>query len=711
MFGVSLLSKINIKNGKFVIDGKNKFLFSAEIHYFRLNPEVWADRLVKIRDAGFDAVSFYVPWFWHEPTGGFFDFTGFSDSRRNLIFFLDMTSKLGLKVIFKPGPYVMSELKNEGLPGWLYSRIPHAIAKTLEGKPHPTRVFSYLHPDFLSYVELWYSQVAKIIKAFDNIIIVQLDNEVGMLQWITAHGDYSEDTMEKFRSYLRTNQQEHLLQELNSWFYGKSFSKPLTVAYHKFIREYYAGYLLTLRSFLKKEGVDKPVIINIHGFDMVEYAKRGKRYPIGVSQLYRTASDKDVLMSGDYYIGNIVHENFSDLAIANAIMFAVQDPDQPLFSAEFQSGFQMDRPKLLPSTIDLTSRQCIANGMNCINYYLFVGGDNPPDSALMGTYHDWQAPISRDGKLRRSYYVIKELIRNIKAIEEELVNSKPVFDTYFGFIPEYYSTEHYREHGLNDIGELEFKRDVSIFDGVIRALKLLNYNIGGINLSSSFPNLNVGTLWVFSYKWMPSYIQKWLVEYVKSGGRLVLFPEIPVEDEYGNECTILKDTLQIKSVSKRGWKVVNAFGIEVNAFHVETYDIDFVDCQFAKDLEGNICGFGKSLGKGIVAVLGFGIELEREYKTKVVENVCSFLKIEKILSIESEDFVDGYVRESPEEFILFLNNYDDFTKSVCVRLGHKYLGEIQVPARKGIILLVSKSNQTVVNVTNTVTVKGEENLS
>jgi len=708
---VSLLSKISINNGKFVIDGKNKFLFSAEIHYFRLNPEVWADRLVKIRDAGFDAVSFYVPWFWHEPTEGFFDFSGFSDSRRNLISFLDMTSKLGLKVIFKPGPYVMSELKNEGLPGWLYSRIPHAIAKTLEGKPHPTRVFSYLHPDFLSYVQLWYSQVAKIIKAFDNIIIVQLDNEVGMLQWITTHGDYSEDTMEKFRSYLKTNQQEHLLQELNSWSYGKSFSKTLTVAYHKFIREYYARYLLTLRSFLKKEGVDKPVIVNIHGFDMVEYAKRGKRYPIGVSQLYRTASEKDVLMSGDYYIGNIVHENFSDLAIANAIMFAVQNPDQPLFSAEFQSGFQMDRPRLLPSTIDLTSRQCIANGMNGINYYLFVGGDNPPDSALMGTYHDWQAPISRDGKLRRSYYVIKELIRNIKTIEEELVNSKPVFDTYFGFIPEYYSTEHYREHGLNDIGELEFKRDVSIFDGVIRALKLLNYNIGGVNLSSSFPNLNVGTLWVFSYKWMPSHIQKWLVEYVKSGGRLVLFPEIPVEDEYGNDCTILKDAIQIKSVSKRGWNVVNAFSIEVNAFHVETYDIDFVDCQFAKDLEGNICGFGKSLGKGIVAVLGFGIELEREYKTKVVENVCSFLKIEKILSIESEDFVDGYVRESPEEFILFLNNYDDFTKSASVRLGHKYLGEIQVPARKGIILLVSKSDQTVVNVTNTVTVKGEENLS
>ncbi|WP_448385044.1 hypothetical protein, partial [Fervidobacterium sp.] len=70
-----------------------------------------------------------------------------------------------------------------------------------------------------------------------------------------------------------------------------------------------------------------------------------------------------------------------------------------------------------------------------------------------------------------------------------------------------------------------------------------------------------------------------------------------------------------------------------------------------------------------------------------------------------------YVRESPKEFILFLNNYDDFTKSACVRLDDKHLGEIQVPARKGIILLVSKTDQTFINITTTVTVKGEENLS
>ncbi|QAV32633.1 beta-galactosidase [Fervidobacterium changbaicum] len=685
------MPKMEIKDGKFIVDGKNRFLFSAELHYFRLEPEVWEDRLVKIKNAGFDAVSFYVPWFWHEPYEGFFDFSGLTDPKRNIVAFLEMVSRFNLKVIFKPGPYIMSELKNEGLPNWLYDRIPHAIAKTMKGTPHPTRVFSYLHPDYLSYVKRWYSEVSKVIKSFENVIMVQIDNEVGMLQWITSYGDYNEHTIEKFRTYLEEKQMKDLAKELLNWACGRTFSRNLVVAYHDFIREYYAEYLCNLRKFLSDEGINVPVIVNIHGFDMVEYAKRGKRYPIGVSQLYRASTDKNVILSGDYYIGNIVHENFSDLAIANAIMLSVQNPEQPLFSAEFQSGFQMDKPKLLPSTIDLTSRLCIGNGMNGINYYLFVGGDNPSDSALMGTYHDWQAPISRDGELRRSYYVIKDLISSIRSIEEELVNSKPVFDTYFGFIPDYYSTEHYKEHGLNAVSDIEFKRDVSIFDGVIRALKLLNYNIGGVNLRSPNLDLNIRSLWVFSYKWMPCHVQKILAEYVENGGKLVLFPEIPVEDEFGNECTILKDFLGIRSVSKRGWGTVYAFGIEVNAYHVEEYELEPLTYQFARDKKGNICGFIRNVGKGSVAVLGFGLELEREYKVDIVENVCSLLGISKALFIESRDFVDGYLREGTENFIVFLNNYDDYPKDVKLRLFTNYLGEFSVAARKGITLVVSKA--------------------
>ncbi|MFN6991860.1 MAG: beta-galactosidase, partial [Fervidobacterium sp.] len=44
---------MKIKNGKFVIDNKELFLFSAEIHYFRIPFNDWEDRLKKIKAAGF----------------------------------------------------------------------------------------------------------------------------------------------------------------------------------------------------------------------------------------------------------------------------------------------------------------------------------------------------------------------------------------------------------------------------------------------------------------------------------------------------------------------------------------------------------------------------------------------------------------------------------------------------------------------------------
>lgn len=679
--------RLEVKGAKFVLDGKERVFFSAELHYFRVNPSEWEDRVIKIKDAGFDSVSSYVPWFWHEYEERRFDFSGVTDPRRNLIGFLRLLEKYDLGLIFKPGPYIMSELKNEGLPFWIYNAVPQAIARTMDGKQHPTKVFSYLHPDYLRFVERWYKNVAEIIRAFNNVWLVQVDNEVGMLQWITTHGDYNENTIRRFRDYLEEKGLVECVYEIDNWSYGKAFSQRLMIEYHVFIRQYYKEYLETLKRYLEESGVDLPVIVNIHGFDMVEYAKRGKRYPIGVSQLYSCGVSENVLLSGDYYIGNVVHENFSDLAIANAIMYAVQGKSQPLFSAEFQSGFQLDKPKLLPSTLELTSLQCIGNGMNGINYYMFVGGINPEGSALMGSYHDWQAPISLNGELRRGYFVLKNLISRMRELEPDIAKTKPVFDTYFGFIPEYYSTEHFREHGI-DVSDLEFKRDVSIFDGVIRGLKLLNYNFGGINLSNTASVLDpssVKSLWVFSYKRMPLRIQKSLVDYIIHGGRLVIFPEIPVEDEFGNECRVLMDVLEIEEIAKSGWNMVQSFGIEINAFHVDTYKLSGEYTAFAHNEDSKVCGFAKEIGKGKAVILGFGLELEREYKLGVVRRVCEMLNIERSFEVECQDFVDVYVRRSDSKCFIFVNNYDEYDKDAIVSINGQNV-KVRSKARSGEII-------------------------
>ncbi|PIO27868.1 hypothetical protein AB205_0176940, partial [Aquarana catesbeiana] len=50
-------------------------------------------------------VSRYVPWNFHEPQPGMFNFDGDRDLER----FLNLTAELGLLVILRPGPYICAE--------------------------------------------------------------------------------------------------------------------------------------------------------------------------------------------------------------------------------------------------------------------------------------------------------------------------------------------------------------------------------------------------------------------------------------------------------------------------------------------------------------------------------------------------------------------------------------------------------------------------
>ena len=59
-----------IKDKKFVVNGEPINLYSGAIHYFRVLPEYWEDRLTKLNLAGFNTVETYVSWNLHEPKPG-----------------------------------------------------------------------------------------------------------------------------------------------------------------------------------------------------------------------------------------------------------------------------------------------------------------------------------------------------------------------------------------------------------------------------------------------------------------------------------------------------------------------------------------------------------------------------------------------------------------------------------------------------------------
>ena len=110
--------KLELKGGKFLIDGRPIRIVAGEMHLPRVLPEFWEDRIQKAKAMGLTAVSIYVMWNQIEPEEGQFNFEGFNNVRR----FAKLCQANGIWLIVRPGPFVCAEFEFGGLPYWLMNR-------------------------------------------------------------------------------------------------------------------------------------------------------------------------------------------------------------------------------------------------------------------------------------------------------------------------------------------------------------------------------------------------------------------------------------------------------------------------------------------------------------------------------------------------------------------------------------------------------------
>ena len=155
-----------IKDKKFLMDGKPINIYSGAMHYFRILPEYWEDRLTKLKLAGFNTVETYVCWNLHEPKPGEFCFEGMLDIER----FVKTAEKVGLYCIVRPGPSICAEWDFGGLPAWL-----------LKDKNMQIRCN---YPDYTACVERFYRELLSRLAPLQmtkggNIIAMQVENEYG----------------------------------------------------------------------------------------------------------------------------------------------------------------------------------------------------------------------------------------------------------------------------------------------------------------------------------------------------------------------------------------------------------------------------------------------------------------------------------------------------------------------------------------------------
>lgn len=159
-------SALSVVDGGFLRHGRPHRILSGSMHYFRVHPAQWRDRLERLVALGLNTVDTYVAWNFHERRRGELDWSGW----RDLEGFIALAGELGLDVIVRPGPYICAEWDNGGFPAWL------------SGTPGMRLRSS--HPAYLDAVDAWFGELLPRLAPLQAshggpIVAVQLENEYG----------------------------------------------------------------------------------------------------------------------------------------------------------------------------------------------------------------------------------------------------------------------------------------------------------------------------------------------------------------------------------------------------------------------------------------------------------------------------------------------------------------------------------------------------
>ena len=146
-------------------DGEPHRILSGAVHYFRIHPDQWEDRLHRLAAMGANTVDTYVAWNFHERTEGEYDFSGWRDVAR----FIRIAGEVGLDVFVRPSPYICAEWSNGGIPFWLSGRV---------------RALRTSDAGFLAAVDAWYDALIPQLEPLQSvhggpIRLIQVENEYG----------------------------------------------------------------------------------------------------------------------------------------------------------------------------------------------------------------------------------------------------------------------------------------------------------------------------------------------------------------------------------------------------------------------------------------------------------------------------------------------------------------------------------------------------
>jgi beta-galactosidase len=708
-----------------VVDGTPRIVMAGEVHYFRVAREEWAQRLDLVVEAGLTAVASYIPWIYHELPDGTIDVTGATRPERDVGAFIDLCAERGLLFIARPGPFVMAELKNEGIPFRVYRDHPEVVPVGWDGAPAPSRTVDYLAPAFLAQTRRWFEAVLPVLAtrlqpAGGNVVMVQLDNEVGMLAWVTNSPDLTDHLLSHFGRWVATRYDGAGPYPVEPGGAGwaaavrspaEEWAGPLRRDLGEFMRDRFADYVVALREMAEDLGIrGVPFAVNIHGTE----GGSGTPFPIGISQLVRTYAGIPGMVSGsDHYLGEATLATMTDLYVMNAFMDAVHDDDQPLTSLEFEAGsgdygagaeMQYD-----PSTVDLKTRLCVAQGNRLVNYYLFAGGINPPLDEVVGDgndrlsftgeRHGTAAPVGPEGQRGFAYAATAATVHAVNANAPWLaVMHEEHDDVELGLVLDAYATEYHHPASalMSDaVTDLAAHRGAGQRRALARSLLLAGYRFGAVHLEEHDPRPG-SVLVLGAGRHLAEQVQRRVVAHTEAGGRVLLLGPLPERDLDGRPCCLLADALGLTpgdvrrdsghhypSVLAQGWAAPLP---ETRVGWRQELHHDRGDVVLT-DVYGAVCGVDVPVGAGRVVVLAAELPSSRDLFGRALSALGARAGVSTSTPFPGVLTTTGASADGQRA--LHLLNLSGAAMPTTVTVdGHELFGgaPLQVPARSGWVL-------------------------
>lgn len=553
---------------------RERYRLSGEFHYFRVERSAWRAVLERAVGAGLDSVSIYVPWNWHQPADATPDLTGTTAAERDLRGALDLIADMGLACILRPGPFITAEWRNGGIPDWLLESAPEIVARdaadryVLSAYPAVT----YGHPRYREACRRWFESVAEVAVDFLSgrggpIVGLQLDDETSYAQriaqpfavdynpWLLHSSPertapYTAWLIDKYgdRSALET---AHGVRYTG---FGdvqppreaptrtRQLSQHLDWLYFKLDQiNDHIGFLARTADDV---GLQAPLSM-LHPYLLPINAARFARYvrenelPIELTNecyyaLFGPAA------SSELKIGQVIacHESYH--------MWRRGTPG-PAFSMELQAS---NTSYVSPGAMSMLYALTIARGIKGINYYMFVGGQNPPGfENITGAEYDIQAPVRPDGSTRPHYDVIAKLSEVFHASESAIDRADPVRDMWIGAYGPYEAAALCAPNLIDSdtVTQTFNAGDIGQSDSASLAVlaALANVSAGWLDLEDESSQLadRPQQVWAPGLAFMAQPAQQRLADYVAAGGHLVLLPGVPYVDERGRPATVLRDLI------------------------------------------------------------------------------------------------------------------------------------------------------------------------